>query len=429
MATSGHILLNPQSCVSSVSHADATTASATTRKNQTIEVSLLPARPPLPSDLLVHCPGMDLADLAVPPRILRAVEGLLLLRVPIGCSPDYVSPDDCDYFVYRADAEGGPSLQRLSRPHPSFHDDEVGLLARGDHYTIAVLSATPTEDVYDLHLFHSEAPEAWSFRQVSVEEPQEGFPLKIPTGCYRLYYHDTTTVITIGGEGGTMGWVDLWRGILLCDVLSEEPTLRGVPLPMPENLMSGNNGNGFELGCPKSLRGISFISDGKSGTGCLKLVQLEAKATQLPYHDGRHFLMHDWTITTWSNTKMSSSWEDWEKGHKVQASDITIDSKLNSELLDSGLLLCKSPGDCDGAERALQNLLVSDPAPGIDNAHEDIVYLMARVKFLHPKAWVLALDMRNNTLRDAAEFGTERERDLRVVCCPSTLSKFMLNPE
>lgn len=93
--------------------------------------------------------------------------------------------------------------------------------------------------------------------------------------------------------------------------------------------MSGKNGNGFELGCPKSLRGISFISDDKLGTRCLKLVHLEAKATQLPYDDEetgfRSVLMHDWAITTWSNTKMSSSWEDWDKGHKVQASDITID--------------------------------------------------------------------------------------------------------
>jgi len=32
----------------------------------------------------------------------------------------------------------------------------------------------------------------------------------------------------------------------------------------------------------------------------------------------------------------------------------------------------------------------------VDAAHEDVVYLMARVKFLHPKSWVLAIDMKNN---------------------------------
>lgn len=79
----------------------------------------------------------------------------------------------------------------------------------------------------------------------------------------------------------------------------------------------------------------------------------------------------------------------------------------------------------------MQNLLVSesDPAPGIDAAHEDIVYLMARVKFLHPKAWVLALDTRNTDPRQgAAEFGTDPIGE-RVVCCPSGISKYMTNLE
>ncbi|OEL34038.1 hypothetical protein BAE44_0004944 [Dichanthelium oligosanthes] len=428
--SSDYVLLNAHACISSVSCNNATTARATTRKHQTIEVSLLPARPPLPSDLLVHCPDLDPSAFTVPPSILRAVEKLLLLRVAIGCPPDYISPKDCDYFIYRLDATCGPSLERILCPHP-FHDDDVGLLCRGDHYIIAVLEGTPTLDVYDLHLFHSETPETWSSRQVSVEEPQREFPLKVSRNCYRLFNHDTSTVITIGGEGGTMGWVDLWRGILLCDVLREQPTLRGLPLPMPVDLMSGNNGNGFELGCPKSLRGISFINKDKSGQPCLKLVHLQADATQLPYeeHDGlRSFLMHDWAITTWNNvrnTKMTSSWEDWHEGQRIQASCITVDNQLTAELLDSGLFLDNKPQDGDGPGRALQNLMVSDPAPAIVAADEDVVYLMARVKFLDPKAWIVALDTKNKTLRGAAEFGTEREPDARVLCCPSTISKYI----
>lgn len=37
----------------------------------------------------------------------------------------------------------------------------------------------------------------------------------------------------IGGAKGTIGWVGMWRGILLCDVLDERPTLRDMPLRLP----------------------------------------------------------------------------------------------------------------------------------------------------------------------------------------------------
>lgn len=64
-----------------------------------------------------------------------------------------------------------------------------------------------------------------------------------------------------------MGWVDLWRGILFCDVLHETPCLRGVPV----NELSYNNGTGMKLGSPLPRRGIAFARD----KGCLNLVHLE----------------------------------------------------------------------------------------------------------------------------------------------------------
>jgi hypothetical protein len=38
-------------------------------------------------------------------------------------------------------------------------------------------------------------------------------------------------------KGSILGWVDVWSGILLCDVLSEDPKLRYIPMPEP---MPGN---------------------------------------------------------------------------------------------------------------------------------------------------------------------------------------------
>ncbi|OEL13232.1 hypothetical protein BAE44_0025752 [Dichanthelium oligosanthes] len=59
---------------------------------------------------------------------------------------------------------------------------------------------------------------------------------------------------------------------------------------------------------------------------------------------------------------------------------------------------------------------------------EDVVYLVAREKFMHPKAWILAVDMKNvGRLKAAAYFGVRKYRGLDVIYCPSRISKYM-NP-
>ena len=57
--------------------------------------------------------------------------------------------------------------------------------------------------------------------------------IPLPDTTEDRLYHETEKTIAIGGEGGTVAWVDLWRGIFFCDVLSECPVLHDVPLPVP----------------------------------------------------------------------------------------------------------------------------------------------------------------------------------------------------
>ncbi|KAL6622675.1 hypothetical protein ACP70R_032554 [Stipagrostis hirtigluma subsp. patula] len=136
--------------------------------------------------------------------------------------------------------------------------------------------------------------------------------------------------------------------------------------------------------------------------------------------------MHDWSITTWSNHKMSTSREDWHMDSKVKASDTSMGSELKAKMLNCGLLSSSPSGrETRAPERALQNVMVSYPATGIDY---DVVYLQARLRFEDPKAFVLTLDTRNNALLGAVEFATETKRGDGVVYFRSNIHRY-IDPE
>nr|XP_040244264.1 uncharacterized protein LOC120963823 [Aegilops tauschii subsp. strangulata] len=100
---------------------------------------------------------------------------------------------------------------------------------------------------------------------------------------------------------------------------------------------------------------------------------------------------------------LSDSYDDWHKECTLQAFDVTIDGHTESELLPDA-------GD-DQELRGLQNLIVSGPYFGSDNS-SDIIYLTARVKFLHPNSWVLAVDIKNT----------------KFLCSSGYMEPLILNP-
>ncbi|GJN32531.1 hypothetical protein PR202_gb21045 [Eleusine coracana subsp. coracana] len=408
------------------SRSNNTTAVGKGRDNLTIEASFWPALPPLPSNLFVHCAGVTFPRGS---KILSTAEDLLLFRVPVavGPPPNFIKFDDCDYIIYRAG--GTPSLTRIPNPKPNFYDGDVGLLSRaGDLFTVAALVAKSTKNEYTLHRFDSEVGN-WTLKTVSLEAPRKPYPVKIPKNALRLNHHITTTVITLGGEAGTMGWVDLWSGILLYDLSHEDPgrpMLRHMPLPLPMDLEKRVT----ELGCPRSSRGIASVI--KHGEPCLKLAELKTIEECLPYDDIETdlpcYTVNDWAVTTWSNTKIcySDSFDDWKEDFTVWASKIIISDTVRSELLASGLLHRKPSQDGEEMEElALQNFAVSQPTPSL-NGEEEVVYLMARPKYFHPMAWALAIDIKNRTLLDVAKFGRDDSGRLSgVTYRSSTISKYM----
>jgi hypothetical protein len=172
---------------------------------------------------------------------------LLLLRVPVNPVPGGKSLfRQDDYFVYHHHQPA--RLDLLPRPCQQYclRDDDFAIVSIcGDkqQYVVAALEMINLPSQFALHRYKSssgggdgdEIAGNWTCEEVFVEEAVRDRVCPIPDSDERPVYHITTKTIALGGAKGTVGWVDLWRGILLCDLLDEmsPPKLRDMPLPWP----------------------------------------------------------------------------------------------------------------------------------------------------------------------------------------------------
>uniref|UniRef100_A0A453JJS9 DUF1618 domain-containing protein n=2 Tax=Aegilops tauschii subsp. strangulata TaxID=200361 RepID=A0A453JJS9_AEGTS len=391
---------------------DSTARDFTTTGNQMM-VSLWPAQPPIPSRLSVHCKRMRLGHVFFQePKILCAVDCFFVLRIAMGRSPPpiNITKKMSDYFIYQSASSTGPSLKLLPHPHPHlFTDNEVGVLPRGNEFTIAVLSQTSYYN-FVLYLFKSE-DWYWTSKKVLVDSPRLPFPMPLPPDDVLGHFqHHGNSVITIGSRG-LVGWVDLWHGILLYDVLRDDnDKVRLVPLPV----RLGSHGGYALVCCPKPYRSVAVLGD------CLKFVELEVSGDRLPGKDpetrGPNIRIDDWALTTYTNCNITGDPDDWIIDFTVKASAIRIDTAMRSGLVRCGMLR-KS----EAAERNLQNLWTCQPVLSL-NDQGTVVYLITRVKFRHPKAWLLAVDMANKQVRAMAKIEAERSTALSLKYFPCRIS-------
>uniref|UniRef100_A0A453JRA8 DUF1618 domain-containing protein n=1 Tax=Aegilops tauschii subsp. strangulata TaxID=200361 RepID=A0A453JRA8_AEGTS len=196
------------------------------------------ARPPHLSHFCVHCPGLEFRRTA--PKIVATDAHLVLLCVPIHPNST-TGASDWDYFVYSPRAQ---RLDLLPNPDPIWLDDPAtALISRQDGACYVVAALGNGNSLYDgnalircefhLHLYRSSSnSKAWISKRLSLNKFKRDKLIPLPAAVERLY-HETGKTITIGGEHGTVAWVDLWRGIFFCDVLKKRPRLGDVPLPVP----------------------------------------------------------------------------------------------------------------------------------------------------------------------------------------------------
>ncbi|XP_020155343.1 uncharacterized protein [Aegilops tauschii subsp. strangulata] len=228
----GTVLLDPLAYIDG--ERNATTAAAARSNGGPIQVTFWIARPPRVSHLAVHCAGLAPDAFPELPLVVATDDDLALIRISVSRPQGRGHGRSDEFFVYRAGAGTGgrpPLLLMIPEPQQLYGDRKVGILScrADDKFFIATLVSDPftrhdRHTTRCIHLFDSETL-AWSSRLVHVDWPTNK----------KYQYAVTNKVITIGGRHGSIGWVDLWHGILVYDVLRgcNNDVLRFIPLPSP----------------------------------------------------------------------------------------------------------------------------------------------------------------------------------------------------
>jgi hypothetical protein len=202
-------------------------------------------------------------------------------------------------------------------------------------------------------------------------------------------------VILLGGS--LLGWVDLWKGILVCDVLCQDPHLAVGFIPLPLNQNMDNHI------CPWFVRDVVACTNGS-----LKFIEIEHLLSTPPppaacqqngaptpdvMYDEPYFVtpLDDleteepckfvgWKATVWNR---SLSENCWRKGFQGHGDDI--------------LFSVEKLADRDVIVSTVRNLLPAFPTLSIHGDH--VVHMSSSGRLHTGETHMIAIDMSNNTLK------------------------------
>ncbi|GJN23842.1 hypothetical protein PR202_gb11530 [Eleusine coracana subsp. coracana] len=438
------VLLDYTAYISADAVSNGTTAGGNLSNGCPIHVSFCLAPAPRLSYLCVHFPGPAAGSgigtvigpaagtpavqcVNEPPRVISTHADLALIRVPIPGALRIFN--EYDYFVYTARPQpGASSLDLLPKAHSGFRDKDVAILRDSHRYVIACLRNTlKSEELFSFQLYDSNT-RRWSTRLLRVENPAERdevLPIPFKTAT-EVLFHNTTKVVTLGGPNGTVGWVDLWRGILFCNVLDEMPVLRDMPLPKPAR----SNRRDFCIGCPHSFRDITVAAGKQQGSKVIKYVEMEtrpgnvlsSRSSESDSDSDDEAVADYWTATIWTMpVPISSSWKDWHKDCTIDVTNIIIDNPSHSELL---LRLPRHSADPEDARYGLMRMTTAHPTLGL-GINGDVISFLSKEDVRGARGWVIAVNMTSQKLNGVAELDIRKNSYFQRYYVPTEISKYL----
>lgn len=377
-----------------------------------LQVTFCAVAPPLVSYFCVHATHMDHTEFVVTPYILATETdgGLVLLCVATGDHPtDYLRPRNRQYFVYDALSRklhqlplpgfqhelNEPSLAIMRKPNKrSKNTSNDNLTLRPHHLTLRPHGHGEAEAEAHHFVVAAQAYIFWGEKSphLCIYDSATKTWSKKPVVMGSSYpeEHFTNKTLTIGGSNGTVAWVDLWRNIVFCDVLAKRPKLGYLKLPCGPDVGAGD---------PRSLRDIAVFGD------TIKYVEM------LPHPDRSSSKVPSlhWMAAAWSIKKARRSWpKEWHMECKLDSTHIKVDAAGTVATFPT-----------------LSSLYVGLPTLSLQN--DAIVYFLAKIDFctMEHTAWVLAVDMKNETAEQVVEFPAERTYCLAKGYDASRISAYL----
>uniref|UniRef100_A0A453AFU9 Uncharacterized protein n=1 Tax=Aegilops tauschii subsp. strangulata TaxID=200361 RepID=A0A453AFU9_AEGTS len=377
-------------------HRNATTAGCHTTEGHPIEVSFWFVDPPGVSYFSVHCPGLSM-DFQGEPYVHCAEAALVLFSITFLPVPGRRS---IQHFVYRA-GPGAPALDLIPDPDKIRRGDRYGLLPCGhDTELYAVVSLDRNFVAYD---------NPWRFDAHVFSSATRSWSSKMPLSCLSeddqalLLKHGTCKPPIMVGAS-SLGWVDLFRGILLLsvDVLGDCPVVRYIQLPASR--VCHMNERGLPYTAKQYCCDVSSCRDDNGGL--IKFTELEFDEPDRRSRGGQ-----GWRASMWDRTVTS---DGWSQRFRVDVDNISVDRSY------SGLL--PQLWNDETGELQLKRLILCTPT--LSKHDDDLLYVMAEVNSEDGKAWVITVDMKREAVEAISPYST-RGRKLASWHSPCTFPKYL----